>query len=910
MKILCTADIHISDWHAYSDLDEIGRPSRLMQFIDLANDINAYCEKEKIDLILIGGDISHRAQQPPIVLDVIGDFFRIISQTTKVIVVPGNHDISTKSNKSIAEQCILFEICKDMENVSLYCEPTIIQMQDLRFGILPWTKYFDIPQEFRNDKFDVFLSHGMVAGSENHEGYLFKTGFKQSDLFQMARLSVLGDIHQPQFFEQNGSKILIPGTPLQNSWNDSPITGFWIADVVIGCEATLKHISTETLRDNYYHKFLISETQEPTDRIHVRKPKQKLRKTTGQKTQTKELLTVDLNFFREEACRLIDSEVVENKDLIKDKFISYLDNYERSESIISDVRVKDLFIKNFMSIDEFSLDFSDFEKICVICGPNGSGKTSIVESLYWVLTGKTTKRVPVGSLLNKYKSSEEGVLVKLTLEINGEDYVIERSRRGGAPGLILKKLGEDVVYDKESVGSTQDFIYKLLGLTETDISLFTYFSTTSPVLFGNMSDTEKVGLLSRLSKSDVVQALRAKIKVDEDQLKHKVVENQSRVITQREFQENKKKALNKLIETSATQKSLSEKILFLTQSREELGADESERLTELDESIHEKSKEISEERLKYDRLNSEIKKLAETAKKAKKELLSLDSKTCFTCGQEIVSETKLSEIKQRLTKEAETSEQSLRAKLPLLESIKTQGISLRSEKEELEKERTVVAPRQKKRTELSQELNRLNGLLSKDFSTEKAMLEKEIEELKDQVNLSQSSVDTLVKEKEILTYLTSKLLKNSGRFVKSLNENALKFLVDRTMKNLIDTNIEVSSTGLNLMVSFNGRKSLSYGEISAGQKRILDLALMLTLNEIFSEYIGSEKGVLGISIYDEVVSFLDMSYVDVAKTLLDTCVSGKVLLITHETRLADSFDRKIVLRKLGDNDSTSYERNF
>ena len=63
MKILCMSDLHVNDWMPYSTLDEYGRPSRLMDYIKLAEVTRDLAISQSADLILIAGDISENSLQ-------------------------------------------------------------------------------------------------------------------------------------------------------------------------------------------------------------------------------------------------------------------------------------------------------------------------------------------------------------------------------------------------------------------------------------------------------------------------------------------------------------------------------------------------------------------------------------------------------------------------------------------------------------------------------------------------------------------------------------------------------------------------------------------------------------------------------------------------------------------------------
>ena len=70
------------------------------------------------------------------------------------------------------------------------------------------------------------------------------------------------------------------------------------------------------------------------------------------------------------------------------------------------MKIRDITIQNFLSIKKARIDLKKFDGLTVIKGKNldtggsnGSGKSSIVEAIFFALTGKTLRKSTEASLV-------------------------------------------------------------------------------------------------------------------------------------------------------------------------------------------------------------------------------------------------------------------------------------------------------------------------------------------------------------------------------------------------------------------------------------------------------------------------------------------------------------------------------
>ena len=99
------------------------------------------------------------------------------------------------------------------------------------------------------------------------------------------------------------------------------------------------------------------------------------------------------------------------------------------------MKIRQLQVKNFLSIQKASIDFTEFEGLTVIKGKNldtggsnGAGKSAIVEAIYFALTGKTLRKSTEASLVNTQAKKGLEVAVQIEKE-DGTQVSIYRSKK-------------------------------------------------------------------------------------------------------------------------------------------------------------------------------------------------------------------------------------------------------------------------------------------------------------------------------------------------------------------------------------------------------------------------------------------------------------------------------------------------
>lgn len=914
MKVLVTSDLHIHSWTKFSTLDKYGRPDRLLKYLGLAKDLCELSAKEECDAIILAGDISERCIQPPHVLDIIGDFLREISGYCPVYLIHGQHDLNTKTDSISYENSILKEICKDLEesNVYYFGNTEVVEIDGIKVLFQPWTDSHLIP----NKKADVFVGHGLVSGTSNLDGHVFSSGFSSEELTSNFKLSIIGDIHNGQVIENSAksSKILIPGSPIQNTWKDAHNCGVWIAEVSKEEEPVLKFFNIHELHPDFYHQFIYD--KQSTELIHSRP----LIRTEKSKSKNKEEIKLErsVDTIFDTCLRVIDEDKVGHPNRVKSSLKEAFDNTKRTEDkVISNTQIKSIRIKNFLSIDEFNLDFSEIPHACVIVGANGSGKTSLPEAIYWCLTGSTTKGIALSNIVNTF-TEEESCFVEVTLEIGSNLVVVTRRRELKTSSLELEQNGQ--LFNRGSIRETQQEIYDLLGLTDWQIKMFSYFSAKETSLFAGLGDSAKNDLLSQIVGLTMLDSIRDYAKTKKTYFKEEILKAQGSVSSLNfqisnlqsklsklalELNSDSKESLNKEIVSlrnkisSIKEKFQEDQLLQVSLMTEAKAIDSSILgLEEIQKRVSEYSNSANKLTNTINSINTNRVRLTTSLNLKKNELKTANSGHCYTCKQELKNEEVLNQVKEEVkelltelnslpnSQELETEYKNLEVKLGLLSEVSSKLVRVNNEIN-------------KKKTEIIN-LNTQIQTLSFDLQKEKqdtGILEHIRQELTQSEN-EKSKYDGLLLEYQVLQdvwkYIEVDLLKKKGSLIKKLNEQGAILIQKCVSELLSDTPFDVKiEEDLKILGKFYNSKWMNYESLSSGQQRVIDIILMVAMNNLFSKLYGLTNGVLGLTVYDEILSFLDPEYVEVSKGIVDQSVSSKILMITHDENLINMYDSKI-----------------
>ena len=169
--------------------------------------------------------------------------------------------------------------------------------------------------------------------------------------------------------------------------------------------------------------------------------------------------------------------------------------------------IRKVVLTNFLSHKQTEVSFD--RGVTVIVGENGAGKSSILEAIYFALTG-TGFRGGKGERTYLINVSASEASVKLWLDVGGQELYIERTiSRRGRSSAILRYGRERVVGDKAVTSAVR----KYLGLgPEALASVVILRQGSITEFFGSLKPGSRKELIDKLLELDAYNVAREELK--------------------------------------------------------------------------------------------------------------------------------------------------------------------------------------------------------------------------------------------------------------------------------------------------------------------------------------------------------------------------------------------------------------
>ena len=473
-KIAHLADIHIRKLH------------RFVEYRDVFNRLYKKLKDVKPDMIYIGGDVVHgKLDTSPEEIRMLADFFLNLSKICTTVVIPGNHDcnLNNKSREDVLSPVV--DLVQKINPNLLYWKKTgVYELGGCQFGLL---SVFDITKDNKPNvrnlpkakdikgKNKIALYHGSVGTFE------VDTGLKMSDDsigvqdFNGYDMVLLGDIHKRQFLNKEET-IAYCGSLIQQNFAEAPEHGFLLWDV------DKRKSEFIQIENDYGYKTIRVEDGEVKSKMSF-VPRFGNLKVKHRNTPVEQLRLIELDLRKKyseikaiqfEKMDSIDNRLNESSTKIS---IEDIHDLKVQNGLIEKVArlenpaIDDKTLQRLFDINEFTnssvgmknelprnvdwklkyiefdnmfsygkknkIDFTKLDGVVGVVAPNHSGKSALIDIIAYTIfdtCSRTFKAIEV--LNNKSKNFE----VKLSLEVNGVDYIIHRT------GLLkerrVRKTGE------------------------------------------------------------------------------------------------------------------------------------------------------------------------------------------------------------------------------------------------------------------------------------------------------------------------------------------------------------------------------------------------------------------------------------------------------------------------------------
>ncbi len=355
------------------------------------------------------------------------------------------------------------------------------------------------------------------------------------------------------------------------------------------------------------------------------------------------------------------------------------------------IKIKNLTVRNFLSVGNVTqaLRF-DQHGLTLVLGNNldlggdgsrnGTGKTTIVNALSYVLYGNALTNIRKDNLINK--TNQKNMLVTCELEVNGHNYRIERGRKPNVLRFVVDDREVERGETEEQQGEnkeTQEEIERLLGMSHDMFKHICALNTyTEPFLSLKANDQRNIieqllGITQLSEKADLLKELikNTKDAIKEEEYRIKAVtdannkiktsiedlERRSRLwqAKQREDLEKLDAAITELLNIDIAQELENHKLVVQWRANEK--------------ELKQLNKDLAGHQSTIKRLNANLVELR-TA------LSSAEEHKCHACGQDIhdsKQEEMLAEIKSAVSSLEKELTKEEREQAKVVAAIESKG---------------------------------------------------------------------------------------------------------------------------------------------------------------------------------------------------------------------------------------------
>ena len=895
MRFLATSDLHIRDYSKFTSWSGVV-PDRLLVNFHLAHDLVELCKSESVSAILIAGDLFDVATNPPVVLNVVNEFLSILSSETPVLMIHGQHDLSTKTVDKHLRKLTALSIFESDQVKFFHDEVYSVDGTSIFF--YGWSKETPSYKDA-----DIFVGHGLVAGAKNPFGYEFQFGYDPEFLSRKYKFSVIGDIHKSQVFYGN---VLIPGPPIQSSFSDDPSTGVWIVDTENW------NFKFYPLQSDVYPRFIYVTDQSKIPADHPKNHYYQVLSTSRQKDTSSHLKTISTSM---DLWGIIDEVILSLKDdrqealrLLARKCYDEVITSNVESRKFPEIEIERISIRNFFSIKSF--DYGIPEGIVSIVGDIGTGKSTFLDAICFGFYGSTTKGKFKSDIIPISFTPDGDTVVAISFRIKDNNYSILRS----SSELKLFINGTETTGSRMS--DTQRLIEEIIQISLSEYLCLIYFSQESGSFFGSMSNAQQMSLLTMFLGSHelYLDKMVGSVQSSFRHYKDEILRLEGSISSLNSRYDRDSRRLNELksyqlslrdrqiesLRYSPFSDASMEVIDLLLQDRPTdavnlyFGIDFSETQKRLEALKLEKSKLLTK-KLNVDmeilKLQSSQESLSDAIATQLKKLRYLKTGTCPECGQSLpVDDEELCRIVDDIVKKRD----ELKSSQSALESLKENKLRLEAD----------IPKFDSRISELLELENKCNSFLSYkksqvdlDFS-ELEFLEKSVSSYEEEKFLLKSQKSECEELYRLYEILAKKVFSDKGvraKCVEYIGEmlsseiNSLFESIDSKIKVQISTVTYNKSgnlsTGFDVNANFNGT-TINYRSASGGQKMIIDLVSIVSIYNLLSSLNNLPQGLFGFIAMDESIKYLDSKNIDTVRDIILSLCARTVFVVSHDEKLS------------------------
>ena len=579
------------------------------------------------------------------------------------------------------------------------------------------------------------------------------------------------------------------------------------------------------------------------------------------------------------------------------------------------IKIKNLTVRNFMSVGNATqaIDF-DRQDLTLVLGENldlggdgsrnGTGKTTIINALSYALYGNALSNIRKDNLVNK--TNGKGMMVSLEFTSGSQDFKIERGRKPNVLKFYVNN--EEKLITDEAQGDsreTQEAIETTLGLSHDMFKHIMALNTyTEPFLSLKANDQRTIieqllGITQLSERADRIKELNKETKdsIQQEEFRIRAVqEANKRIEEQIEGLKRRQKIWVEKHETDIKE------LKTALSSLEEINIEAEIQAWQDHKAWDQKRKDINELSSQISRVKLDIGREEKLAAKLSKEIETLASHECHTCGQPF-HDSKHQQVMEAKQADLEAARASGQEHSTLLSELQTAHDSLgtlgKPPKMFYDKESDAIQ-HQATLTNLEQQI------ATKQIETDP--YDEQIVEMQQQAlqEVTYDTLNELTRLQEHQDFLL-KLLTSKDSFIrKKIIEQNLSYLNARLTHYLDRVGLPhtvVFQNDLTVSIEELGRE-LDFDNLSRGERNRLILSMSWAFRDVFESLYQP----INLLFIDEMIdNGLDTAGVENALALLKQMSRERhksIWLVSHRDELAGRVEN--ILKVVKEGGFTSY----